>query len=294
MASTADKITDTRNGTRPVTASVTTGRTAGDNSLVCDNLTGWPTASKIHFVTYQIDTNSNPVVGTQLDCSGIVAGNTVTSLVVEDGNDLGNAINDKVEMLPTSKWGQDLADAATEEHDRTGKHTDVNAATVDVSGEATVGGTLTANGPLIGINPSKFPNPYKFSVYRAAPWTSANDLATPLIMDTKLYDTGANFDTTTGRFTAPIDGFYQFNACFRVQIGSGNAFAAYLLKNGVTVNLGTGAVNGNVQFDCSGSVSVSLKLVAGDYVQPGFYGSLGTGRVGSVNTYFTGFLDSEA
>lgn len=122
MADPTDKITDTRNAARPNSARANGTRAAGGTSLSCDDLTGWPVASKVHFVTYQIDSNSNPVAGTQLDCRGIISGNTVGSFAVLDGNDTGNSIGDVVEMLPTSSWGQDLADALTHQHSRIGAH----------------------------------------------------------------------------------------------------------------------------------------------------------------------------
>lgn len=119
-ASTGDKITDTRNAARPNSARATGTRSAGGSSLACDSLAGWPTASKVHFVTYQIDSNSDPVTGTQLDCYGIVSGNSITSFTVVDGSDTGNSVGDVVEMLPTAAWGQDLADALTSTHNRSG------------------------------------------------------------------------------------------------------------------------------------------------------------------------------
>lgn len=122
MADTTDKITDVRNGARPTSARVTEARDAAGVVLHCNNLTGWPIDSKVHFVTYQIDTNNNPIDGTQLDGSGIVSDNDITQVNIIDGTDGGNAIGDVVEMLPTAAWGQDLADALTLEHDRTGAH----------------------------------------------------------------------------------------------------------------------------------------------------------------------------
>lgn len=120
MASINDKITDVRNAARPNSARVSSGRSAGGTILACDNLTGWPTTSKIHLVTYQIDSNSNPVNGTQLDAYGIVSGNNIGSFTVVDGTDNGNSVGDVVEMLPTAAWGQDLADALMASHDRDG------------------------------------------------------------------------------------------------------------------------------------------------------------------------------
>lgn len=115
-----NKITDVRNAARPNSARVSSTRTAGASTLACDNLNGWPTASKVHFVTYQIDTNSNPIDGTQLDCEGIVSSNTITSFTVIDGSDVGHSVGDVVEMLPTAAWGQDLADGLSASLNRDG------------------------------------------------------------------------------------------------------------------------------------------------------------------------------
>jgi len=129
-ASITDKITDTRNAARPTSAAVSTARAIGGANLACNGLTGWPTDSKVHFVTYQVDTNNNPVAGSQLDCSGIVSSSTITNLEIIDGVDGGNSVGDIVEMLPTAAWGQDLADALTLEHDREGNHTVAAAASL--------------------------------------------------------------------------------------------------------------------------------------------------------------------
>lgn len=121
-----DKLTDVRNAARPNSARVSAPRSAAGNSLTCDNLVGWPTASKVHFVTYSIDTNSDPIAGTQLDCYGIVSGNTIGSFTVIDGSDTGNTVGDVVEMLPTAAWGQDLADWGSLQHSRLGAHKNIS------------------------------------------------------------------------------------------------------------------------------------------------------------------------
>lgn len=134
-ANTNDKITSTRNSARPNSARVNTTRIAAATSLSCDNLAGWPTSSKVHFVTYKIDTSNNVIAGTQLDCSGIVSGNTIGSLVVIDGTDAGNAIGDVVEMLPTAQWGQDLYTALTNQHSQLdGSHTAITATSLTATG----------------------------------------------------------------------------------------------------------------------------------------------------------------
>lgn len=145
MASTADKITDTRNAARPNSARVTSGRSAGGTTLACDNLSGWPTASKVHFVTYKIDSNSAVVAGSQLDCYGIASGNNIGSFTVVDGTDTGHAVGDVVEMLPTAAWGQDLADALSVGHGRTGSHVANLPLTTPVLTAPTVTGGLTTD-----------------------------------------------------------------------------------------------------------------------------------------------------
>lgn len=121
-ASVSDKITDTRNAARPNSTTVTSSRSSGGTTLACSNLAGWPTASKVHFVTYSINSSSVPIAGTQLDCYGIVSGNSINSFTIVDGTDTGNSIGDVVEMLPTAAWGQDLADGLGVAHNRDGSH----------------------------------------------------------------------------------------------------------------------------------------------------------------------------
>lgn len=136
-ASTSDKLTSTRNGARPNSARVTTARISGGTSLTCDNLSGWPTSttSKVHFVTYKIDTNSNPIAGSQMDCYGIVTGTSIGSFTVVDGTDNGHAIGDVVEMLPTAAWGQDLYTWGSAQHSQVdGSHLAVTATSVTASG----------------------------------------------------------------------------------------------------------------------------------------------------------------
>lgn len=131
-ASLTDKITDVRNSDRPNSTTASGSRAIGGDTLACASLTGWPTASKVHFVTYQTDTNNDVIAGTQLDCYGIVAGNTITNFTILDGTDGGNSVGDKVEMLPTAGWAQDLADGLMVSHNRDGSLADGAVDSADV------------------------------------------------------------------------------------------------------------------------------------------------------------------
>ena len=149
MADLTDKITDTRNNGRPTSATVVNSRNVNDAYLDCSALTGWPTASKVHFITYKIDTNLVQIPNTQMDIEGIVSGNSITQLRVKDGPggvDIGNAVGDIVEMLPTAAWGQDLSDALMKEHKRDGSHENITADSVNVTGTVAVTGNITLNG----------------------------------------------------------------------------------------------------------------------------------------------------
>lgn len=146
MAATTDKITSTRNAGRPTTTTAVGTRTVGGTSLECSALTGWPTESKVHFVTYKVDSANVQVANTQQDCTAIVSGNFLTQLTVVDGVDIGNALGDVVEMLPTAAWAQDLADALTLEHDRTGKHGDITTGDITTTGTVNITGSLVLNG----------------------------------------------------------------------------------------------------------------------------------------------------
>lgn len=55
-------------------------------------------------------------------------------------------------------------------------------------------------------------NPYKFSVYRNAAANTGNNAFATIVFDVARFDTGNNVSLSTGVFTAPVAGFYQFNA----------------------------------------------------------------------------------
>jgi hypothetical protein len=135
-------------------------------------------------------------------------------------------------------------------------------------------------------------NPVKFSVYRNAALNSSN-VDTVITFDTKLFDTGSNVDIVTnkGRFTAPVAGFYYFNA-----VAGNTAATATLMRTGIMVNsvlkkIGSQATPGaaNNLFEVSGLI----QLAANDYVEATFVGGNGSVmQIGANQCYFDGFLVS--
>lgn len=143
-------------------------------------------------------------------------------------------------------------------------------------------------------------NPVKFSVYRNSAYSTTAGGFQAIPMDTKLYDTGGNVDVTTnkGRFTAPYNGFYQFNVAFSYNGTVGNKLLVVSLwKNGPTeVHRGPSFVTGGAA-NQGLSMSAFLQLAAGDTIDPVCFSDvIATMLVGAAPmcTWFDGYLVSYA
>ena len=149
-------------------------------------------------------------------------------------------------------------------------------------------------------------NPYKFSAYNntsttvAAGTGGAYGAWTKVAMQNKLFDTSSNFDNTTNyRFTAPIAGFYRFEAAFQVLVVNTVTAEGALYKNGTGGTLLKStpqAINSSGGNNTIGnSLTALVQLSAGDYVE--WY--VRTNQSSTSNTtntqdatYFEGCLES--
>lgn len=136
---------------------------------------------------------------------------------------------------------------------------------------------------------TKIYNPVKFSAYRNAALTTGTSGA-DIVYDTKVFDTGTNFNTSNGRFTAPADGFYAF---FAGNIVAHNADLMYMniKKNGTELKRfkeDPTVVSGNN----TNSGAAFVKLLAGDYVTVGYNSNNNRSFVVGNEAYvwFNGFL----
>lgn len=134
---------------------------------------------------------------------------------------------------------------------------------------------------------SKIYNPYKFSVYRAAAHNSAGSY-TKVDHDTTLYDTGGNI-SGSDKFTAPVAGFYYFNAQAGNTVAGSTAIFSALYKNGAQARVGQGA--NTAAAGSWSNVHGVLQLAANDYVEHYFIGGGGSVmEVGQTKCFFEGFL----
>lgn len=131
--------------------------------------------------------------------------------------------------------------------------------------------------------------PIKFAVYRNSAANTGNGAFAALVFDTILFDTSNNFSTSTGIFTAPVGGFYQFN--FNAGQTTGSVFAASLYLNGAEyLRVEDAAATGNTRM----AGSVLIKLALNDTMAVQVFGNAANAlNVGAADTCrFSGFLVS--
>jgi len=118
----------------------------------------------------------------------------------------------------------------------------------------------------------------------AQTWTLAN-------LESTDYNVGSHFDTSTDRFTAPIDGYYSFSyTAYFLTAVTGYLYTA-LKKNGSFVQYGTGLQTNAHLNDNTLSHSTILSLSANDYVEMWVYhGAAGSLNQGTTRTRFSGYL----
>lgn len=141
------------------------------------------------------------------------------------------------------------------------------------------------------VNTANLFNPYQFSVYRNAGW--ANSGLGLLVCDTKLYDTGDNYSTSTGNFTAPINGFWNFSVAMSLNTAPSVGYGVAIAVNGNIAKDFISETGGSVSFAYYATVSGDVELSAGDTVEMWAYTSGNAGDTGT-STFFDGHMISGA
>lgn len=131
---------------------------------------------------------------------------------------------------------------------------------------------------------------YNFSVYRNSAWTTGAGAFAKVAFNTKVYDTGSNFDATTNnRFTAPVTGYYSFQTGISTTANA-TRHAVALYKNGVEVKrLQDSGVIGTATLTVRGEAV--LRLNAGDYIEVFHFTTAGVaGGATDILTWFSGYF----
>lgn len=276
------------------------GHSISGTSLTVISTSNWPTDTGVIFAVDTFTLVNGVAVrdtGSYTEWEGVVTDSTtIGSLVLREGTDQNYPAGSttRVYIPVASSFVNRLADGVLVAHNQDGTHksgatyllpTIASFANANHDHSNSAGG-----GP---VNLSNSSNPYKFSVYRNASQNSGSGAFAVVGFDTALYDTGSNVDLSTnkGRFTAPVSGFYHFDAGVQYASNSvGCQLAAY--KNGSSTRL-LGIQKGNAYAVAIGG-SFDIQLAASDYIEIEAYADSTTAlTVGAPGVWFTGHIVSK-
>lgn len=142
--------------------------------------------------------------------------------------------------------------------------------------------------------PDKWTNPYVFDAYRTGAWTPATNVFGLVTFDTLTPESSSDYSTSTGKYTAPVTGFYSFSSTVTsTLVNNGAVIGIGLYKNGSLFKRGNFidqvyGVSGTRGPTVTGTWPVFL--TAGDYVQVYYCGNAGIGSTGQSLTCFSGYL----
>ena len=158
--------------------------------------------------------------------------------------------------------------------------------------------TITPNGTGIFV-PKKVPS---FYAYNSSAQSISDQTWTRVTLDSELFDTCSNFNTSNGRFTAPVNGIYSFTTV--VNFGTDTASGGYVYVDILKTTAGGSATqyytmgmrfaSQVITNDTQINGSILLPLGQDDYVQLGAYQDVASGNVGlnGGRCYLTGHLVS--
>lgn len=143
----SDLFNEPTTTTRPDAAALTAQKLIGAASITVDTTAGWPTATAVHFVIYQVTAAGVRVEGTQTEWKGIVTSATALgTLTLQAGTDQVYPIGSKVICTPTAAWGDDLVEGLLTSLDQDGT---LKAGAVDASA-VIADGVVSDSKPIAG------------------------------------------------------------------------------------------------------------------------------------------------
>ncbi len=170
-------------------------------------------------------------------------------------------------------------------------NTNNSVVTANVTDDAITPAKISA----IDVAQNPIYNPYKFSAYHNTNQSLATDVK--VAFNSERFDTNNNFDSTTNyRYTAPVAGFYQFNAQIYYLGINASTVRIALYKNGSFLEEG-GTANSGAAVDMAMVYTGLVQAAANDYFE--IYTQFSGGGSSTVYgqalsfTRFSGFLVSQ-
>lgn len=253
MASTNDYFKKT--GSSTVTTLSAPGKALGATSLTVGSTTNYPSDTGIIVAIRVVDTAGELVAGTYTEWSATVSSGTSLAIVATPvyGSDQVYAAGSTTQVyIPLSSYAHNkVVDGVLSQHKQTGEHADT--ITTNTINENTAANGVTIDGLNIkdgalntansvpnsalagGITISKLTNPYKARAYATVDQTINDNSQTTVNFGSETYDINSNF--ASNQYTAPVTGYYQFNAQVWVQDNEQKLANAtlLLLVNGATI-----------------------------------------------------------
>lgn len=211
------------------------------------------------------------------------APNTVISSSKLNANEdtVYNAINGNIEAANLASNAVTTAKIA-DSNVTTAKIADLNVTT----GKLADGAVTTAKIADANVTSEKLDATIACRAYRnAAMNLTGGGGEEKIILDAESFDLGSNWDTTNGRFTAPVTGYYHISAVLRlIDVGASNNCVIFIYVNGAAYclanNYGTSASD-----DLSVEVSTIAPVTAGQYIE--MYGDVSTTKAISASSTTT-------
>lgn len=148
-------------------------------------------------------------------------------------------------------------------------------------------GILSVNGTtVLSFNASGNPDFVKPN-FRVSQTTNATGIGSDILFNSVAYNTGSHYNTTNGRFTAPVAGVYYF--AYRQLVQNANVAGVYVFgvyKNGTEWQRAATRKT-NVNTWNSHMLTTHVSMAANDYVTLRFI----SGPAGST-TYLDGFYNA--
>ena len=245
------------------------GNSAAYVETAGDTMTGTLVAGTILQVCDTSITQQYPALGYVADFQASSGSQTFISIAEPSASSLGNngvIIGEDASDTYITQRGNKNIKLATQ---------DLNRLIVDGSGRVT-----TPYNPYFWVQAANA---------GAANYSSGAVLFTgSLVNSSSISDIGGHFDTSTGRFTAPVSGVYHFSAVVRVDSFGGSYSYLTLWDSGsVAFCRDLSDITGNYK---THTVAASRYLSANDYVYSHMVTTGDTSTTISSDSYFSGHL----